>query len=778
MALQARPHAAPLLAVGAAGLLGWTLQSAPPPSGWPAADRVAVALFLCASAAAALVVLAERARRQRRLGEAAVWDAARVRAPAARNVAPAPDTEPRQAPAQLEASLAALVKASTDAIVTVTPQGRIASWNPAAERIYGVAAREAIGQDACALLSPGLGDARRELDTALGGESLAGLERGVLRPDGAPLDLIFQLEPIRDAAGVITGVLYTVRDVTAELRARRQLEAASGRIDRIHRIADAMLSELPLDSLLTTVLDRLREALPLDSASILIPEADEGDVSQPVLRVRAVVGVEEDHTLRAMRIPVDRGFTGRVAREGRPLVWNDADPERLVDPRVFPQGRFSVAGIPMISGNRLIGVLNACTLGSRGFEPDELELLQLAAERIALGIERAARQEAERRAKDLAEAASRSKDEFLAMLGHELRNPLSAARSAVATASADPQQQERALEIAGRQLEQLGRLIDDLLDVARVTQGRITLRREPARLEQIVERAVEGVLPLMERRAHRLRVALGAEGVSLEVDAARLEQTVVNLLSNAAKYTHPGGEIEVAVELQDAEALIRVRDNGIGISAGMLPRVFDLFSQGERALDRSDGGLGVGLAVARRVVEMHGGRIEARSDGAGRGSEFVVCLPLALAAQTAPAVAAPAPPAQPRSQRVLVVEDNPDAAESLGMLVGVFGHRVDVADRAAAALELARARPPDAMLIDIGLPGMDGYELARRIRSDPALRGAVLIALTGYALEDDRRRALEVGFDYHLPKPVDPDALRELLERLPRAGLSGPAGLA
>jgi signal transduction histidine kinase/CheY-like chemotaxis protein len=375
---------------------------------------------------------------------------------------------------------------------------------------------------------------------------------------------------------------------------------------------------------------------------------------------------------------------------------------------------------------------------------------------------------ARERARRKAQAANSAKDQFLAMLAHELRNPLSAVRNAVATASLDETRRPRALEIARRQADQLGRLIDDLLDVARITQGRIALRKTRVRLAEVIDRAVESTRSFIQTRGLRLTVAHASEPIRIEADPARLEQVFVNLLSNAAKYSGDGGQIDVVVERQGDEVAVRIRDTGIGIAPEMLPRVWDLFTQAERTLDRGQGGLGIGLTIARRLIELHGARIEAHSSGLGKGAEFVVTLrALPMLDEARPA--APAEPIPQKAARVLVVEDNADIAESLTMLLEMLGHRVRAAHDGVEALDAARANVPDVMLVDIGLPGMDGYEVARRVRRDPDLKQVVLVALTGYGREEDKRQALAAGFDFHLVKPVNPDALNGLVAQLGKA---------
>jgi two-component system CheB/CheR fusion protein len=364
---------------------------------------------------------------------------------------------------------------------------------------------------------------------------------------------------------------------------------------------------------------------------------------------------------------------------------------------------------------------------------------------------------------------NRRKDEFLAMLAHELRNPLAPIRNAAQVLKLigpDDPNQQRAREIIERQTQHLTRLVDDLLDVSRITQGKIALAREPLDLATIINRAVETSRPLIEARHHQLTVRLAPESLRVEGDLTRLVQVVGNLINNAAKYTDEGGQIEVATSREDGEAVISVRDNGMGIPADLLPHVFDLFTQADRSLDRSQGGLGIGLTLVRQLVELHGGRVEARSQGPGRGSEFLVRLPVLAtgrAGRIEESVSDNTPSAS-HALKVLIVEDNLDSAEMLAFMLTLRGHQVHVAHSGAEALEAARAFEPQAVLCDIGLPGMNGYEVAMRLRERGESRAMALIALTGYGQEEDRRRAKEAGFDYHLTKPVEPETLAELLD--------------
>jgi signal transduction histidine kinase/CheY-like chemotaxis protein len=363
---------------------------------------------------------------------------------------------------------------------------------------------------------------------------------------------------------------------------------------------------------------------------------------------------------------------------------------------------------------------------------------------------------------ELAEA-DRRKNEFLAMLGHELRNPLSAVLNAITAADLDESRRDRAIDIARRQTAQLARLVDDLLDVARITQGRIALRKATVGVVDIVEQAVEQTRAAAEARQQRLVIIAPPEsrGIRVDVDSARMQQVISNLIQNASKFTPARGRIEVTVRRQGADVAVRVRDTGIGIAPEMLPRIFDLFAQGDVAMDRSQGGLGIGLTLVKQLVKMHGGRVEARSEGLGAGSEFEISLPIVGdPVKDKPLENAAATQG---SSRVLIVEDNADAAESMHMLLELLGHQVRVAPDGFVALDILAENTFDVIIVDIGLPAMDGYTLAGHIRALPAAGNIRLVALTGYGQDEDRRRALAAGFDHHIVKPVDIDRLQALL---------------
>ena len=377
----------------------------------------------------------------------------------------------------------------------------------------------------------------------------------------------------------------------------------------------------------------------------------------------------------------------------------------------------------------------------------------------------------EKKAHEHAEALAdlhRRKDEFLAMLSHELRNPLAPIANAVQLLRLQPNEgplQHTARTIIERQVTQMTRLVDDLMEVSRITTGRVQLRLERVAVNGVVERAVESARPLIDRHRHELAVSPSPEPVWLDADAARLEQVVVNLLTNAAKYTKDGGRVSLSVRQEGDECVLRVRDTGVGIAPELLPRVFDLFTQAERSLDRSQGGLGIGLALVQRLVDLHRGRVEVVSV-LGQGSEFVVRLPVVVSpAPLQPNRTEAAPPTGP-PLRGLVVDDNVDAAQSLAHLLEACGHAVRTAYTGPTAVAEAGGYDADVVLLDLGLPELDGYEVARRLRRQPTHKGTVLVALTGYGQETDRERSRAAGFDYHLTKPADFGKILEILAKV------------
>jgi signal transduction histidine kinase/ActR/RegA family two-component response regulator len=473
--------------------------------------------------------------------------------------------------------------------------------------------------------------------------------------------------------------------------------------------------------------------------------------------------------------PKTPGSMEWVVATGQSHLCNFGGPEPYAgiadaDMREFAQaiGMTAYFVVPLIARGRTLGALAALQAESgRGFDEEDCALILELAQRAALALANAqlyAEAEAERRQ---AEKANRAKDEFLAMLGHELRNPLApivTALQLMARRNDGATLVER--RIIERQVAHLLRLVDDLLDVSRIAEGKIQLETERVDMKAVVASALEATNPLLQKRHQALELELPQEPLHVSGDAVRLAQVLGNLLTNAAKFTPPDGRIWLRLRRAGGEVEVVVEDSGAGIAPDLLPRVFDLFSQGEQPIDRRGGGLGLGLAIVKTLVQLHGGSVSAHSDGLGRGSRFVVRLPGA----EAPALAAAVPPAQAppqrRGGRILLVDDNRDALEMVGALLRDAGHEVRDAADGPAALLLLDAFVPELALLDIGLPGMDGYELARRLRADPRCASTRLVALTGYGRQPDRERALAAQFDEHLVKPVAADRLLDVIEAL------------
>jgi signal transduction histidine kinase/CheY-like chemotaxis protein len=439
--------------------------------------------------------------------------------------------------------------------------------------------------------------------------------------------------------------------------------------------------------------------------------------------------------------------------------------------------------IPLRSGERTVAMLalgHARSLSAHG-AADHATIEELVS-RAAIAFENArlywnlkremARtKEAEEKLKE----ASRRKDEFLAMLSHELRNPLAPIRNAAEVmrriAPADPGI-AWARDVVERQVTHLAQLVDDLLDVSRITQGKISLKKEPVELGKVIQHSIDTMRTLLDAKRHHLAVNVSAAPIWIHGDFARLSQVIGNILNNAAKYTGEGGRIELAAAAERGEAVISVRDNGIGIDGALLPHVFELFTQGERSLDRSQGGLGVGLTVVERLVELHQGRVEVKSDGLGKGTLFRILLPCisevsqpGANAQRESSVAVPV-----SGKRILVVDDNIDAAESIAVYLRLEGHEVRTVSDGPQAVAIAQVFAPQVAVVDIGLPGMSGYEVARRLRLKGAEAPALLIALTGYGQKEDRIKSEEAGFHHHFVKPADPRLIQSAIEHAAPAG--------
>jgi signal transduction histidine kinase/ActR/RegA family two-component response regulator len=420
---------------------------------------------------------------------------------------------------------------------------------------------------------------------------------------------------------------------------------------------------------------------------------------------------------------------------------------------------------PLLGGGRLRGVLILFADDASRMDPSRQALAKEVVSRASIAMENA-------RLYTAVQDADRRKNEFLAMLAHELRNPLAPIRNAVHIMQGDdvrPSTLNWARDVIGRQADHMARLIDDLLDVSRIVQGKVAVKPEKLDIAAIVERSVEASAPRTQAREQQLEVQLPNEPIEVNGDAVRLAQVLSNVINNASKFSGPGTTIRVSATYADREARISVKDEGAGIAPEFLPHIFDLFAQGDQSLDRAQGGLGIGLTLVKHLVELHGGRVAAFSEGPGKGTEVVIHLPAQPASRAAAPASTPAPAqraAQARTDapaRILVVDDLAASAETLTMLLEMEGFEVKTAHEGMTALKIAEDFRPDVVLLDIGLPGMNGFEVANRLRSQPQSRNALLIALTGYGEAESRSRSVQAGFDFHMVKPADVNTLLGLL---------------
>jgi PAS domain S-box-containing protein len=661
-------------------------------------------------------------------------------------------------------------------------------WSPALEAIHGLAPGTFAGTFAAFRAEVHPEDLAR-VEKSIAHSLQTGthhLEYRIVHADGSVRWLEARGEVSYDEAGRAVRVRGVCLDITArkdaeaererlleqERAARARAEDVERRLGLVGEIARSIIASLDLDTVLRRIADGAQTLCRSDTAAIFLRA---GDGMQPRYRVGPWPP--------GYPVPPVRpggGIGGLVMQTGRPTRSD----HYAIDPRVSAiyhdmareTGIVALMVVPIIIRTDVAGLLYVSNRTPRVFTDEDEAVCTQLAEQAAIAIQNAALFARQEVARAEAEAANNAKDRFLAMLGHELRNPLGAISNAAQVlglaGDAGPLV-ARAQGIISRQAQQLGRLVDDLLDVSRVTSGKVTLDRRPLELAELVRRAVALLGVLGDGRSRRL--AVEAEEVWVEGDAARLEQVVVNLLENAVKYTPADGEITVRVARDGEAAVLTVRDTGVGIPADLAPRIFDLFVQGDHSLDRRKGGLGIGLTLVRSLVELHGGTVAATSGGDGHGSTFTVRLPV-IPSPAASGIRAAALPAIP-ARRVLVIEDNADSRLSLRELIRQLGHDVheaaDGVTGVASALDLA----PDLTLVDIGLPGLDGYEVARQLRSHPIGRTLRLVALTGYGLPEDRERALAAGFDLHLVKPIDPVNLATLLAEARPDRTGGPDGI-
>ncbi|HEY4234250.1 MAG TPA: CHASE3 domain-containing protein [Lacipirellulaceae bacterium] len=602
-----------------------------------------------------------------------------------------------------------------DGVMTTDAQGRVVFMNPVAESLTGWSAAEASGVPLTKVMNifneHTRAPAINPVERVLGEGVVVGLANHtiLLKKGGGEVPIDDSAAPIRSIDGKVTGCVFVFRDIVerkaAEAEINRLLAREQRRAEQLHRLTDAALT---LNS--ATTRESVENVLREEAKLVL-------DAERATIHVNGTDG----------QVPSTGLSAPLIARSGQPF------------------------GYLHLEGNN-----------SDAFTEDDAAILKQLAHMAAVAVENAQLYEE-------LHSSNQRKNEFLATLAHELRNPLAPIRNSLELmqiARGDAAALEESRTIIERQVVQMVRLIDDLLDISRISRGKIELRKEPVSLQQVIAAAIESSQHVVREYRHELTTSIPAQPLVVHVDSTRLCQVILNLINNAAKYTNPGGRIAVAVERHGDQASISVSDNGMGIAPQMLERVFEMFAQIDNSLERSQGGLGIGLTIVRRLVEMHGGTVEARSAGRDQGSEFLIRLPLSNtplipAGTTNGGRPERSPAAQPR--RILAVDDNKDAVDTLAMMLRIMGHDLQTAYDGMEAVDVAAHFKPEIVLLDIGLPRLNGYEVCRRIRELPDGRNAFIVAITGWGQEEDRRRSREAGFDHHLVKPVDPQALEQLL---------------
>jgi PAS domain S-box-containing protein len=667
------------------------------------------------------------------------------------------DVTERKQSEQARALHTAIVESSDDAIISKGLDGRIRSWNPGAERLFGYTASEVLGQDIRIIIPPDKFDEEASILERLRlGERIDHYETVRVTKYGRLLNISLTISPLWDN-GRVVGATSVARDISARKRAQEDLRRQDERLQLLWETASVLLTTEKPDAMLRGVFDKLAPHFELDAYfNYLVNETGEA------LQLEACAGIRDDQVPAMRTLNFGEAVCGTVARERRPIAASYIQESN--DPLVQLVKEFGVRAYacnPLIADGRLLGTLSFASRRKDEFAANELEFLRTICRYVTAAYERL------RLIRELRDTDQR-KDEFLATLAHELRNPLAPIRNALeimrVTGVDAATVQQAARTMIERQLGQMVRLIDDLLDVSRITRGRLTLRKERVDLASVVKSAVDTSLPLIEASGHELEIDLPDESIPLDADPVRLAQVFSNLLNNAARYMDRGGRIWLTAEIEGVEVLVTVRDTGIGIPPEALATIFDMFTQVDESLSQSQGGLGIGLTLVKRLVELHGGRVEAYSEGLGKGSKFTARLPIAdVAAAPAPVFGQARSREHSITRRVLVADDNRDAAESMGMLLRLMGNEVRTVHDGVQAVNEAETFQPDVILLDIGMPRLNGYDAARRIREQRWSQDTVLVALTGWGQEEDKRRASEAGFDKHFTKPVNPADLERLI---------------
>lgn len=634
-----------------------------------------------------------------------------------------------------------VLSAIGDAVLTTDPDGLLTYMNPVAETLTGWSAAEAEGKPLEGVFrivneetrKPAEQPVRKVIDTGL----VRGLANHTLliAKDGGEIPIDDSAAPVWGEDGKLVGVVMIFRDIRERRESEHLIESAREFAESIVTTVREPLIVLNADLHVRSANRSFYETFkvePPETQDRFIYDLGDGQWNIPALRKLLEEIIPQNSSFQDFEVEHDFPTIGRKTM--------------LLNARRFPpEGKWE-----------LILLAIADITERKGLEKEREGLLAAA---------EVARDNAQENASKLADA-DRQKNQFLAMLAHELRNPLAAVRNAVEVASRSGSKEdlEWSRDVTARQVGNFAHIINDLLDVARISEGKIQLHKELIDAAVIVRHAVDAVRPIVNERKHELQLSLTSTDLKLEADSTRLEQILVNLLTNAAKYTPSGGRIQLIVGVEREEMVFRVRDNGLGILPELLPRMFDLFTQGNRSLDRSEGGLGIGLTLVKSLAELHGGTVSATSEGPGKGSEFVLRLPSSAGKAAVESGAKGKPKAlSARSVRVLVVDDNVDTANGMAKLLELSGHDVRIANNGEDALKIAREHHPEAMLLDIGLPGMDGYELASALKREDGNKHSVLIAVSGYGEQQARDRSKEAGFNHHLVKPVNFDTILALL---------------
>jgi PAS domain S-box-containing protein len=674
--------------------------------------------------------------------------------------------------------LSAVIESSDDAIITKTLDGIITSWNPGAQRIFGYSTNEALGKPVTLLIPEDHSDEEPAiLERLRRGERIDHYSTVRRRKDGALIDVSLSVSPIKDFSGRVIGASKIARDITAQKRAEEALREQNRVLELLDVSGKSIASQLGLENILQNVTDTATQLSGAQFGAFFYNVANEQGESYLLYSLSGAPREAFEKFGLPRNTPVfSATFMGQgIVRSAD--ITKDARYGTMEPHRGMPKGHLPVRSylaVPVVS--RTGEVLGGLFFGHAevGVFTERAEIIVSGvAAQAAIAMDNARLYEAAQReihSRVRAEKALRELDErkdlFLATLAHELRNPLAPIRQAALiskTPGATEAQKRWSHDVISRQVQHMSLLLDDLLDISRVTRGTLDLRMEMTDLAAVVEAAVETARPAIDAKRHTLTAHLPPEPIMFAADPLRLAQILSNLLTNAAKYTDHGGSIEIRGSASENVVTLAVADTGVGLAPDALSRVFTMFSQIKATQDRSEGGLGIGLALSKGLAELHGGSIEAHSPGPGRGSEFIVTLPRrTVTSSTSVAHLAPVGEVV-NKRRVLIADDNRDAAETLAMLLRLEGHEVRVVHDGKQALAAFHELNPEVVLLDIGMPELDGYEVARQVRQGTLGRAVTLVAVTGWGQESDKARALAAGFNHHFTKPVAPERLIELL---------------